>query len=58
MDPVDKSATQKFGDRWVESQESVILRVPSVVVPASLNCVLNPDHPDFDRTIKRENLTP
>jgi RES domain-containing protein len=58
MDPVDKSATQKFGDRWVESRESVILRVPSVVVPASLNYVLNPDHPDFDRVIKRENLGP
>jgi RES domain-containing protein len=56
IDVRHKPATRKFGDQWVQSQESVILRVPSVVVPASLNYVLNPDHPDFDRIVKRENL--
>jgi RES domain-containing protein len=55
-DVLDRSSTQPYGDQWVASQASVVLRVPSVVVPASFNYVLNPDHPDFDRLTKREPL--
>ena len=41
--------TQAVGDRWLESRESVALRVPSAVVPGEVNYVVNPGHPDFDR---------
>lgn len=40
-------ATQAVGDRWIESLESVVLRVPSAVVAGEVNYVANPVHPDF-----------
>ena len=36
-----------LGDRWLESQASCVLEVPSVIVPHESNFVLNPGHPDF-----------
>lgn len=45
--PLTNPATQAVGDRWLESLESVVLRVPSAVVPAEVNYVANPAHPDF-----------
>lgn len=41
------SASQAFGAEWVQSQRSVALRVPSVVVPGEFNYLLNPAHPQF-----------
>ncbi|MEO7964748.1 MAG: RES family NAD+ phosphorylase [Gemmatimonadaceae bacterium] len=38
---------QAIGDQWVRSHESVILRVPSVVIGAESNFLINPAHPDF-----------
>jgi len=42
-------ASQSFGAEWVQSQRTVALRVPSVVVPGEFNFLLNPAHPDFKR---------
>ena len=42
-------ATQAFGAAWVQTQRSVALRVPSVVVPGEFNYLLNPAHPQFAR---------
>jgi RES domain-containing protein len=41
------TAPQAFGAEWVQSQRSVALRVPSVVVPGEFNYLLNPAHPQF-----------
>ncbi|MDB6113533.1 MAG: hypothetical protein JWQ62_478, partial [Lacunisphaera sp.] len=41
------TASQAFGAEWVQSQRSVALRVPSVVVPGEFNYLLNPAHPKF-----------
>jgi RES domain-containing protein len=38
-----------IGTRWAEAHESVVLQVPSSVVPGEHNFLLNPRHPDFDR---------
>ncbi len=38
---------QQLGDDWVKSNTSVILAVPSVVIPKELNYLINPKHPDF-----------
>ena len=38
---------QQIGDEWVDSMQSCILEVPSVIVPHESNFILNPNHPDF-----------
>ena len=46
-EPVAPAALQQLGDAWVISRVSVVLRVPSVIVPIEHNYLLNPLHPDF-----------
>lgn len=46
-----------IGDQWIESNKSVALRVPSVVVEGEFNYLLNPMHADFAK-IKFEPFTP
>ncbi len=41
-------ASQKIGDEWIESEASVVLKVPSVVVPPEYNYLINPGHPEFE----------
>jgi RES domain-containing protein len=41
--------TQRIGDEWVRSRRSLVLQVPSVVVPFETNYLINPGHPGFDR---------
>jgi RES domain-containing protein len=43
------TTTQEFGATWAKEQRSVVLRVPSAVVPGEFNFLLNPRHPDFKR---------
>ncbi len=43
----DSSNSRKFGDDWVVSNRTVVLAVPSAVVPRQINYLLNPSHPDF-----------
>ena len=40
-------ALQQIGDAWIKARDSVVLRVPSVIVPTEDNYLLNPRHPDF-----------
>ncbi len=41
------SSTRSVGDGWIASGESVVLRVPSGIVPEESNFLLNPRHADF-----------
>ncbi len=42
------SATSRdAGTKWLQSNRSVGLLVPSAIVPQEANCLLNPAHPDF-----------
>jgi RES domain-containing protein len=36
--------TRDLGTAWLEKNESVLLRVPSVIVPETVNFLLNPSH--------------
>ena len=36
--------TRDLGTAWLERKESVLLRVPSVIVPETLNVLFNPSH--------------
>jgi len=38
---------QEIGDRWAAERRSAVLEVPSAVVPAESNFLLNPLHRDF-----------
>ncbi len=40
-------STRSIGDLWVKRVQSVVLKVPSVVVPQEYNYLVNPNHPDF-----------
>ncbi len=46
-------ATMSIGDRWVREARSVVLAVPSVILPSERNFLLNPAHPRF-RQLRRE----
>ncbi len=41
---VAMAATQAVGDRWLEEKRSLLLRVPSVLVPETWNVLVNPRH--------------
>ena len=38
--------TRSIGDAWLASMETLLARVPSVIVPHSWNYLLNPEHPE------------
>jgi len=43
------ASTRRLGAAWVREGGSVVLQVPSVIIPTEHNFVLNPAHPDFNR---------
>ncbi len=43
------SFTRTLGNEWLESGDTAIRRVPSVILPRSTNILLNPRHPDAGR---------
>ncbi|HEY6846275.1 MAG TPA: RES family NAD+ phosphorylase [Terracidiphilus sp.] len=58
--------TRELGDKWLREKASVVLKVPSAILPQTCNYVFNPMHPDasqftivqtytypFDMRIKR-----
>lgn len=40
--------SQDFGDRWLDEERSLVLRVPSVVVPQEYSFLINPAHPEVE----------
>jgi RES domain-containing protein len=42
-DPV--AASRSIGDDWITRRESLVLQVPSVLVPEEDNLIVNPEHP-------------
>lgn len=44
-----RNALQEIGRIWINEGSTAVLSVPSVVVPAERNYLLNPAHPDFSR---------
>jgi RES domain-containing protein len=46
--PVPVSVT-RMGDRWLTAGKTLLLKVPSVIVPSEYNVIVNPMHPDFSK---------
>jgi len=42
-----ESKTADRGSEWASSLRTTVLQVPSAVIPAEHNYILNPQHPDF-----------
>lgn len=42
----DFTVTQRIGNQWLAEHRSALLRIPSVVAPATFNVLLNPLHPE------------
>ena len=41
----------KIGQSWVETSQTAVLAVPSVLIPQEFNFLLNPSHQDFSAII-------
>src|SRR5579863_1898301 len=41
-----KEKSRQAGDEWLNSRRTALLRVPSVIVPATWNILINPAHPE------------
>lgn len=46
-----RDALQAVGLAWLEGGQTAVLNVPSAVVPAERNLLINPRHPDFSRIV-------
>jgi RES domain-containing protein len=42
----DLEATRRAGDEWLRAGRTALLQVPSVIVPATWNVLMNPRHPE------------
>ncbi len=45
------STLQNIGSDWYIGQESLVLKVPSAVIPIEYNYMINTEHPDFDSRV-------
>jgi RES domain-containing protein len=48
-DNAARQALQEIGNQWARRRSSAVLAVPSIVIPAETNYLLNPLHPAFAR---------
>lgn len=46
-----RDVLQALGLAWLEGGQTAVLNVPSAVVPAERNLLINPRHPDFSRIV-------
>jgi RES domain-containing protein len=40
---------QIIGQKWLKAAKSVVLAVPSAIIPQELNYLINPEHADFGK---------
>jgi len=40
---------QILGDNWLKSKETLVLKIPSVIIPSEYNFLLNPVHHDINK---------
>jgi RES domain-containing protein len=45
----DLSETRKLGNQWLSERKSLLLRVPSAIIPHSFNVLINPKHTDVGK---------
>ncbi|MCA9407661.1 MAG: RES domain-containing protein [Candidatus Omnitrophica bacterium] len=50
--------TMNYGTKWLISKQSLVLAVPSAILPEEMNYIINPKHDDFKKLVfsKPRNL--
>lgn len=48
--------TQNIGSNWYINKNSLILKVPSSIIPQEFNYIINTSHPDFQKNITLSNV--
>lgn len=51
------NATQLLGDRFIQEQQTLVLKVPSAAVQGAFNYLVNPRHPHFQQ-VTIDSITP
>lgn len=46
------SNLQKIGSKWYRLKKSLLLKVPSAIIPQEYNFIINTLHPDFGKKVK------
>ena len=46
------SGLQRIGSAWYNSQESLVLKVPSAIIVYEYNYIINAEHPDFSSKVQ------
>lgn len=46
------SKLQEIGSKWIQSKKTLMLRVPSAVIPQEQNYIINTEHSDFKKKVK------
>lgn len=46
------SDLQKIGSEWYTKQESLILKIPSAIIPLEHNYIINTEHTEFNNKIR------
>lgn len=45
----NEETTRSWGDAWLEQSKTALARVPSMIMPAAFNWLIDPSHPDAAR---------
>ena len=45
------SNLQSIGSQWYIEQQSLVLKVPSAIIPFEYNYMINTEHPDFNKKV-------
>lgn len=48
-DVTNDSDSKDYGDKWLEEKRSLILIVPSIIIPQEKNFIINPNHLEFKK---------
>lgn len=51
------SRLKKLGSKWLETKESLLLKVPSALIPEEYNFLINPLHKEFSK-VEVVNIKP
>jgi len=43
---------QQIGSKWYEEKQSLILKIPSAIIPQEYNYIINTTHPDFEQKVQ------